>query len=87
MDLTLGLVLPYAFKVGNENALIPNFSSELCFWTRFVDESICFVKKNSIKFVKDILNNIHKNIKVTFEEEKKWENSVFRYFVSTKQSL
>ena len=87
MGLLLGLVLAYIFMVELETALIRNLSSELHFWRHFVDNIICFVKKYSIKFVKDTLDNIHKNIKVTFEEEKKWKNCVFRDFVRTKQTL
>ena len=52
-----------------ETVLIPNFSSKLSSWRRFVDDSICFVKKDSVKFVLDTLNNFHKNVKFTFEEE------------------
>ena len=42
----------------------------MSFWKRYVDDSICFVKKDSIQFVLDTLNSFHDNIKFTFEEEK-----------------
>ena len=48
---------------------MPNLSSKLSSWRCFVDDSICFVKKDSIKFVLDTLNNFHKNIKFISEEE------------------
>ena len=57
-----------------EIALIQNLSSKLPTWRRFVDDCICFVKKDSIKFVKDALNNFYKNIKFTFEEENDVKN-------------
>ena len=49
--------------------LIPNHSSKISSWRRFVDDSICFVKKDLIKFVRHILNNFHININFIFEEE------------------
>ena len=36
-----GSVLANIFMVELEAALIANFSSKLCFWKRFVDDSIC----------------------------------------------
>ena len=45
-----------------ETTSIQNLSSKLSSWRRFVDDSICFVKKDSIKFVLDNLNNFHKNL-------------------------
>ena len=64
----LGQVLANIFMVEHESALIPNLSSKLSSWRRFVDD-VFFVKKDCIKFVLDTLNNSHKNIKFTFEEE------------------
>ena len=65
----LGPVLRNIFMVELETALTTNLSSKLSSWRQFVDDSICFEKKDSIKFVLDTLNNFHKNIKFTFEEE------------------
>ena len=48
---------------------MPNLSSKLSSWRCFVDDSICFVKKDSIKFVLDTLANFHKKIKFTSEEK------------------
>ena len=62
-------VLANIFMVELETALIPNLSSKLSSWRCFLDDSICFVKKGSIKFVLDTLNNFHKKIKFKCEEE------------------
>lgn len=51
-----------------------NFSFKLSTWRRFVGESICFLKKGSIKFVKDAFNNFCKHAKFTFKEEKNGES-------------
>ena len=51
-----------------------NFSIKLSTWRRFVDDSICFLKKGSIKFVKDAFNNFCKHAKFNFEEEKNGES-------------
>ena len=69
MGSLLGPVLANVFMIELEIALIPYLSSKLSSWRRFIDDSICFVKKHSIKFVLDILNNFHKNIKFIFEDE------------------
>ena len=69
MGPPLGPLLTNIFMVELETALITNLSSKLSSWRRLVDDSICFVKKDSIKFVLDTLNNFHKNIKFIFEEE------------------
>ena len=68
MGSPLGPVLANVFMVELDTTLIPNLNIKVSSWRRFVDDSICFVKKDSIKFVLDTLNNFHKNIKFTFEE-------------------
>ena len=65
----LGPVLRNIFMVELETALITNLSNKLSSWRQFVDDRICFEKKDSIKFVLDTLNNFLKNIKFTFEED------------------
>ena len=52
-----------------ETALIANFRSNLSSWRHFVDDSIYFVKKDSVKFVLTTFENFHKNINYTSEEE------------------
>ena len=86
MGSLLGPVLANVFMVELETGLIPNLSSKLLsFWRRFVNDIICFVKKNSIIFVLYTLNKFHKKFK--FEEEIDGKIPVLRYSVSTKQSL
>ena len=51
MGSPLEPVLANFFMVEFENALFPNFSSTLSSWRCFVDDSIYFLKKESIKFV------------------------------------
>ena len=41
MGSPLGSVLANTFMVELEAALIANLTSKLCFWKRFVDDSIC----------------------------------------------
>ena len=69
MGSPLGPVLANVFMDELETALIPNLSSKLSSWRRFFDNSICFVRKDSIKYVLDTLNNFHKNLNFTLEEE------------------
>ena len=52
-----------------ETALIANFRSNLSSWRHFVDDSIYFVKKDSVKFVLTTFENFHKIINYTSEEE------------------
>ena len=51
MGSPLESVLANVLMVEFENALFPNLSSTLSSWRCFVDDSICFLKKESIKFV------------------------------------
>ena len=64
MGSPLGPVLATVFMYELETALIPILSSKLFSWRHFVDDSICFAKKRSVKFLLDTLNNLNKkNIK------------------------
>ena len=70
MSSPIGLVLANGLMVELEIPLVKNISSKLSSRRHFVDDNICFLKKDSIKFVQDTLNNFHKNIKFNFEEER-----------------
>ena len=50
--------------------LIPTLSDSLVFWRRYVDDTLCFVKKGFREHVLRTINGFHKNIKFTFEEER-----------------
>ena len=64
MGSPLDLVIANTFMFEFETTLIPNLSSKLSSWGRFVDDSICFLKKDSIKFVLDTFNNFLQKLKV-----------------------
>ena len=51
MGLPLRSLLANVFMAELETALITSLSSKLSSWRCFVDDSVCFVKKDSIKFV------------------------------------
>ena len=70
MSSPIGLLLANGLMVELEIPLVKNLSSKLSSRRPFVDDSICFLKKDSMKFVLDTLNNFHKNIKFNFEEER-----------------
>ena len=70
MGSPLGPVLANIFMVELEQLLIPTLSNKILFWKRYVDDTICFIKKDSINYVLEALNSSHKNIKFTFEVQK-----------------
>ena len=41
----------------------------ITFWERYVDDTICFVKIGTTKFIISVLNSFDKHIQFTFEEE------------------
>ena len=52
-----------------ENSLLPNLTKYITFWKRYVDDTICFVKKGIAEFIISVLNSFDKNIQFTFEVE------------------
>ncbi|XP_058446374.1 uncharacterized protein LOC131427320 [Malaya genurostris] len=48
----------------NKQGLLPNR------WWRYVDDIFCIIKRNDLSNFLEIINNLHKNIKFTYEEEK-----------------
>ena len=42
-----------------ERSLIPNLQ-KITFWGRYVDDTICFVKIESIEYIRSVLNSFHK---------------------------
>ena len=52
-----------------ENSLLPKLTKYITFWKRYVDETICFVKRGTTEFIISVLNSFDKNIQFTFEEE------------------
>ena len=52
-----------------ENSLVPTLNKSMALWQRFVDDTIRFVKNDSIAYVLDQLNSFHKQIQFTYEVE------------------
>ena len=53
-----------------ERNVIPNLSTDMTKWKRYVDDTITYIKPSSIDLVLSVLNSLNKNIKFTFEERK-----------------
>ena len=69
MGSPLGPVLAGIFMIKLENSLLPNLAKYITFWKRYVDDTICFVKRGTTEFIISVLNSFDKNIQFTFEEE------------------
>ena len=69
MGSPLGPVIANIFTVELEKILIPKLDKEVKLWRRFVDDTICFVKMDSLNHVLLTINSFHKNIKFTMEIE------------------
>ena len=54
-----------------ENTLVPTLTDYMKLWKRYVDDTICFVKMGSVKYIVSILNSFDANIQFTYEMEKK----------------
>ena len=52
-----------------ENSLIPTLSDKLTCWTRYVDDTLVFVKRNESNAILRSLNSFHENIEFTSESE------------------
>ena len=69
MGSPLGPVLSGIFMVELENNLIHTLSEHLSCWKRYVDDTICFIKNDSIDYVFSILNSFHPSIQFIYETE------------------
>ena len=65
----LGPVLANIFMVEHEKILIPKLDKEVKLWRRFVDDTICFAKIDSLNYILLTINSFCKNIKFTMEIE------------------
>ena len=70
MGSRLGHILANIIMVELERSLIPALANKLKDWRRYVDDTICYKKAESIDYVFSILNNFHKKIQFTVEVEK-----------------
>ena len=57
------------FMVKLEKILIPKLDKKVKLWRRFVDDTICFAKMDSLNGILLTINNFHKNITFTMEIE------------------
>ena len=69
MGSPLGPAIAGIFMVEFENTVVPNLSEHLFFWKRYVDDTLCYVKKGSLEHILSTLNNFHDNIKFTYETQ------------------
>ena len=53
-----------------ECSVIPSLANKLNTWGRYVNDTISYIKVDSIDYVLSKLNNFHKNIQFTVEVEK-----------------
>ena len=65
----LGSVLSGIFMVELENHLIQTLSEHLACWKRYMDDTICFIKNDSIDYVISVLNSFHSSMQFTYETE------------------
>ena len=71
MGSLLGPMLADIFKVDLENRLGPTLTEYIKSWKRFVDDTICFVKMGSVKYIVSILNSFDMNVQFTHKMKKK----------------
>ena len=60
MGSPLGPVLADIFMIELENWLLPNLVKYIIFWKQYVDDTICFVKIGTTKFIISVFNNFKK---------------------------
>ena len=70
MGSPLGPILANIFMAELERSVIPGLANKLDNWRRYVDDTICNKKVDSIDYVLSKLNNFHRNIQFTVEVEK-----------------
>ena len=69
MGSPLGPVLANIFMVELERSVIPTLMDKMKCWTRYVDDTLCYIKTDSIDYVLKMLNGFHRNIQFTYEVE------------------
>ena len=69
MGSPLGPVLANIFMVELERLVIPTLMDKIKCWARYVDDSLCYLKKDSIDYISKMLNGFHRNIQFTYEVE------------------
>ena len=74
MGSPLGPVIANIFMVHLEETMIPQLSTKMSSWYRFVDDTFTFIKDGEIDSVEEALNRFHEDIKFTYESES--ENTI-----------
>ena len=69
MASLLGPILADIFMVELERSAIPFLMDQMKCWTRYVDDTLCYIKTDSIDYVLKMLNGFHRNIQFTYEVE------------------
>ena len=70
MGSPLGPVLADIFMIELEKSLLPELTSYISYWKRYVDDTICFIKIEYVDNILSVLNGFDNNIKFTVQEEK-----------------
>ena len=65
----LRTVLANIFMVELERSVIPTLMDKMKSWIIYVDDTLCYIKTDSIDYVLKVLNGFHRNIKLTYEVE------------------
>ena len=69
MGSTLGPVLSDIFMIELEKSLLPELTSYMSYWKRYVDDTVCFIKIEYVEYILSVLNGFDNNIEFTVEEE------------------
>ena len=73
MDSPLGAVLPGIFMVELERPILQTQREHKTPWKRYVDDTISYIKEESIEHVLAKLNAYHDNIEFTYETENEFK--------------
>ena len=65
----LGTVLANIVMVEVERSVIPTLMDKIKCWAKYVDDSLCYLKKDSIDYISKMLNGFHRNIQFTYKVE------------------
>ena len=69
MGSPLGPVIAGIFMVELERTLVPKLAQHMYPWNRYVDDTIAWIKQDSVEYVTQQLNSFHENIQFTYEME------------------
>ena len=67
IDSPLGPILANIFMVELEQSVIPTPMDKMKCWTRYVDDTFCYLKTDSIDYVLKMLNDFLRNIQLTYK--------------------